>query len=130
MKLLSSIITLTIACMFAPPCLHAETGICTLLSNPNGEVIGTIDPGTTAVALDTIGEFVKIQVTCWVRIPTNLSLVEEKKSAVSAAPATPKKSYSPERSSGTIRCQATTKKGTQCKRNAKPGSDYCWQHQR
>ena len=27
------------------------------------------------------------------------------------------------------RCQATTKKGTQCKRNAKAGSNYCWQHQ-
>lgn len=28
------------------------------------------------------------------------------------------------------RCQATTKKGTQCKRKAQPGSDYCWQHSR
>ncbi|WP_308573167.1 hypothetical protein [uncultured Sanguibacteroides sp.] len=28
------------------------------------------------------------------------------------------------------RCQATTKKGTQCKRNAQTGSRYCWQHQR
>lgn len=26
------------------------------------------------------------------------------------------------------RCQATTKKGAQCLRNAKPGSSYCWQH--
>jgi len=26
------------------------------------------------------------------------------------------------------RCQATTKKGTQCKRNAAAGSNYCWQH--
>jgi micrococcal nuclease len=26
------------------------------------------------------------------------------------------------------RCQAITKKGTQCKRNAKSGSRYCWQH--
>jgi len=26
------------------------------------------------------------------------------------------------------RCQATTKKGAQCKRNAKAGSLYCWQH--
>lgn len=26
------------------------------------------------------------------------------------------------------RCQATTKKGTQCSRQAKPGSSYCWQH--
>lgn len=27
-----------------------------------------------------------------------------------------------------VRCQAITKKGTQCSRNAKPGSRYCWQH--
>lgn len=27
------------------------------------------------------------------------------------------------------RCAATTKKGTQCKRNAANGSSYCWQHQ-
>lgn len=26
------------------------------------------------------------------------------------------------------RCQATTKKGTQCKRDAQPGAKYCWQH--
>lgn len=26
------------------------------------------------------------------------------------------------------RCQAITKKGTQCSRNAKPGSNFCWQH--
>ena len=37
----------------------------------------------------------------------------------------------PAPSSGTVqstRCQATTKKGTQCSRKAKPGSRYCWQH--
>jgi len=28
------------------------------------------------------------------------------------------------------RCQAITKAGTQCKRKASPGSNYCWQHQR
>lgn len=27
------------------------------------------------------------------------------------------------------RCQAITQKGTQCKRNAEHGSNYCWQHQ-
>ena len=26
------------------------------------------------------------------------------------------------------RCQATTKKGTQCSRNAQAGRSYCWQH--
>lgn len=28
------------------------------------------------------------------------------------------------------RCMAITQKGTQCKRMAQEGSDYCWQHQR
>ena len=28
------------------------------------------------------------------------------------------------------RCQAITKKGTRCKRRAKDGSRYCWQHQK
>lgn len=28
------------------------------------------------------------------------------------------------------RCQATTQKGTQCKRSAQAGGKYCWQHQR
>ena len=27
-----------------------------------------------------------------------------------------------------VRCRATTKKGTQCSRNAKAGSNFCWQH--
>ena len=31
-------------------------------------------------------------------------------------------------SSGSNRCAATTQEGTQCKRNAEPGSSYCWQH--
>ncbi|MCU7496099.1 MAG: hypothetical protein HF314_17525 [Ignavibacteria bacterium] len=30
---------------------------------------------------------------------------------------------------GSTQCKAITKKGTQCSRNAKEGSDYCWQHQ-
>ena len=40
-------------------------------------------------------------------------------------------SYKPSKkrsSSSSTRCQATTKKGTQCKRKAKQGSSYCWQH--
>lgn len=46
-----------------------------------------------------------------------------------AAAATPL--VSPRSSSTTGgRCQAITKKGTQCSRRAKPGSLYCWQHGR
>jgi micrococcal nuclease len=33
-------------------------------------------------------------------------------------------------SGGSGRCQAITKKGTQCKRSARAGSSYCWQHAR
>jgi hypothetical protein len=41
-------------------------------------------------------------------------------------PSPPAASTAPAARSG--RCQATTKKGTQCSRNPKPGSNYCWQH--
>lgn len=32
--------------------------------------------------------------------------------------------------SETKRCIAITNAGTQCSRNAEPGSDYCWQHKK
>ena len=41
---------------------------------------------------------------------------------------TPKDKTLPKEKTGGGRCQATTKKGKQCKRNAKAGSNYCWQH--
>ena len=34
----------------------------------------------------------------------------------------------PARETVSRRCAATTKKGAQCSRMAKPGSAYCWQH--
>ena len=42
------------------------------------------------------------------------------------SPSTPSAQSTQPVSSG--RCQATTQKGTQCKRNARAGSKYCWQH--
>ena len=53
--------------------------------------------------------------------------------AASPAPAVPS-TASPPRAAPAVkaveagRCQARTKKGTQCSRKAKPGSHYCWQH--
>ena len=43
-------------------------------------------------------------------------------------PAAPRSAPSQPASAG--RCQAITKKGTQCSRSAQAGSAYCWQHQR
>jgi len=40
-----------------------------------------------------------------------------------------KQTVQPSKSDSEYRqCQAITKKGTQCIRKAKPGSNYCWQH--
>ena len=36
--------------------------------------------------------------------------------------------YKPNSKVTSTRCQATTKKGTQCKRNSQTGRSYCWQH--
>lgn len=46
--------------------------------------------------------------------------VAESRAAAHPAPST--------RTVQSTRCQATTKKGTQCSRKAKPGSRSCWQH--
>lgn len=42
----------------------------------------------------------------------------------------PSRAAAVEQAQVSTRCQATTKKGTQCLRNAQPGSRYCWQHNR
>ncbi len=48
-------------------------------------------------------------------------------SVTPATPVTPK-SVAPPSATTSGRCQAITKKGTQCSRRARPGSSYCWQH--
>jgi len=43
---------------------------------------------------------------------------------------TPQPIEKKQKSGSSGQCQAITKKGTRCKRNAMPGSNYCWQHSR
>ena len=54
-----------------------------------------------------------------------LNLKFKKKSTINEKENIKSKSTNPQ---STGRCQAITKKGTQCSRNTKPGSIYCWQH--
>jgi hypothetical protein len=61
---------------------------------------------------------------CRPPVPTTLPAVEATPISSVAAAAPPTKSAPV--ASG--RCQATTKKGTQCSRNAQPSRNYCWQH--
>jgi len=56
---------------------------------------------------------------------TNLNQVPD--TQIAPLPLTSIKENSINTTSG--RCQAITKAGTQCSRNSKGGSDYCWQHQ-
>jgi hypothetical protein len=48
--------------------------------------------------------------------------------ATSSTPTASPRAASTTRAEVGGRCQATTRKGTQCKRSAKSGSSYCWQH--
>lgn len=53
---------------------------------------------------------------------------EDEKVYIAPATAQPKKTYTPTNSyTSSGQCQATTKKGAQCKRSVRSGS-YCWQH--
>lgn len=47
--------------------------------------------------------------------------------AAAPAPSRPPRTAAPTQQVS-VRCQATTQKGAQCKRTAKAGSSYCWQH--
>jgi micrococcal nuclease len=59
---------------------------------------------------------------CGICKPPTLGSTPSSAPAAIASPSRP----SPTASSG--RCQAITKKGTQCSRKAQPGRNYCWQH--
>ena len=49
---------------------------------------------------------------------------------VSSPSPAPTSSRTSQRQTTSVRCQATTQKGRQCKRTASSGSSYCWQHGR
>lgn len=60
--------------------------------------------------------------------PKKSTTAATKADTTKSTPAYKKKSNNEKPKSYSTRCLATTKKGTQCKRNASPGSNYCWQH--
>lgn len=64
--------------------------------------------------------------TC--RPPTRASTASQQPSATAAPVVSPPASTPVTPATSPGRCQAITKKGTQCSRNAQPGRAYCWQH--
>jgi hypothetical protein len=78
---------------------------------------------------DTIAGWAHIYVEGWVPVGAVESrLLVQPMSNPEAAPitkASTKKPKAPPR-----QCEAITRKGTQCTRNAVSGTHYCWQHQK
>ena len=72
------------------------------------------------VALKNVGN----RAACSVCGPPVLETVPKPSSSGSTADAP----RPPPRSATSTRCQATTKSGKQCSRQAQPGRNYCWQH--
>jgi endonuclease G len=62
---------------------------------------------------------------CWQHISHNGQINSNKVNSINSK----SQSIATDSSAVSTRCKAITKAGTQCKRNAQPGSDYCWQHQ-
>lgn len=74
----------------------------------------------------TLGEALRRFGPCSVCRPPVLSATATSTTSGTSATAAATGAARPAASSG--RCQAITKKGTQCSRAAKPGTSYCWQH--
>lgn len=92
----------------------------TLFVIPAGPVAGSFTPAARVTVLDTIAGWAHITLEGWVPV----AAVADRMKAQAPAVAPP----SGESKSASRQCAATTKKGTRCKRNAEPGSIYCWQH--
>ena len=95
----------------------------TLFVIPAGPAAGSFTPAARISVLDTIAGWAHITVEGWVPV----TAVEDRMQAID--PAVSPISVVGEKKTSSRQCAAITKKGTRCKRNAAPGSIYCWQHQ-
>ena len=96
----------------------------TMFVIPAGPVAGSFTPDCRMQVVDTVAGWARIQVEGWVPVGLVMNRFESVNNyylSSSVAPSAEK----PVRQ----RCAAITAKGTQCKRAAMPGSQYCWQHQ-
>jgi len=121
---------LALALLLASPALLAQPADSvaarpaadTLFVIPSGPVAGSITSEARVTVLDTIAGWARITVEGWVPV----AAVADRMSA--QTPAVAPASASGESKTASRQCAAITKKGTRCKRNAEPGSIYCWQH--
>lgn len=88
---------------------------------PAGPLAGSFTPSARIIVQDTIAGWAHITVEGWVPV-----------AAIAERLAVPKTAGLPSFQDGPNapprQCEAITQKGKRCKRNAEPGSKYCWQH--
>lgn len=98
-----------------------------LYADQGSTQIATLSPATEFTVIDTVGSFILVKLVGYIPLKTEAasasptSTVTRQSSVTSTPPRQENSNYSG-------RCQAITKKGTQCKRNAQAGRTRCWQH--
>jgi len=92
---------------------------------PAGPLAGTLTNQARVTVNDTIAGWAKIQVEGWV--PVRVALPYLRKAEADTASVVPQVQ---DKKSPARQCAAITKNGTRCTRKAKPGSIYCWQHEK
>ncbi len=101
----------------------------TIFVIPAGPVAGAFTPESRVTVADTVAGWARIYVEGWVPVGAVLNRLDKQTTfSPDAGPLTKvstKKPKPPAR-----QCEAITRKGSQCTRNATPGSPYCWQHQK
>lgn len=108
--------------MHAPTPVQAQLGPTSVVIAGYSTRTGTqgLERGLPVIVLGA-GEFATAPVAPSVAAPL-VAVPSPPPPAAAPAP------YKPPTQQVVMRCQATTQKGPQCKRTAKAGSSYCWQH--
>lgn len=80
--------------------------------------------------INSVKNELKNQMEAPIATPSQVSTTHSNGSSSTKSTSTRSHSSTVSKSTSTYsgRCQATTKKGTQCKRMAQAGRKYCWQH--
>ena len=99
--------------------LNANGGIKDLIkSDSSKSEVVKVEDSNTVYSFADLGNKVEVE-------KVNEPVIEKKSEVV----VKPRKSRHRERVVYSGQCNATTKKGTRCRRNANYGTRYCWQHQ-
>lgn len=88
---------------------------------PAGPVAGGFTQDSRIQVIDTIAGWARVQIEGWTPVS---SVRWTSASSLSGSVAMNEAGLSKQ----TTQCTAITKKGTRCKRAAKPGTSRCWQH--